>query len=184
MNVRLPAVILATAAMCVVGFSQSAIVKQARGKSVRPLSSTILLLFGGGSRVASGLSGFRMGFSSILTSFVAAALLLASLCKVIAAPPADAELQNRAWFESLEQPGERHLPCCSVADCHLTASRASQTGYEVEIEDSWIVVPDDRVLEDVSNPTGRAVVCYRRVVNPDLNQSELRIFCFVRPPET
>lgn len=127
---------------------------------------------------------FQVGFGCIRNGGVAVVLLLASLFQASAAMPADGELQNRAWFESLEQPGERHLLCCSIADCHLATSRASQSGYEVAIEHAWIVVPADRVLLNVSNPTGRAVVCYRRVVNPDLDRWELRIFCFVRPPET
>ena len=124
-----------------------------------------------------------IGFRSILASLVAALLLVASVCQVTAAPPVDAELQNHAWFESLEQPGGRHLLCCSIADCHLTASRTSQTGYEVAIENAWIAVPADRVLQNVRNPTGRAVVCYRHIANPQVKQEELRIYCFVRPPE-
>ena len=111
-------------------------------------------------------------------------LLVASLSPATAAPAPGTELQHRAWFESLEQPGERHLLCCSIADCHVTSSRASQNGYEVAIDSAWLVVPADRVLNNVSNPTGRAVVCYRRVINLDNKQWELRIFCFVRPPET
>ena len=116
----------------------------------------------------------------VISGFV---LLFASLSQGTAAPPADAELQNHAWFESLEQPGERHLLCCSIADCHLAASRTSQAGYEVAIENAWIAVPADRVLQNVRNPTGRAVVCYRRIANPQVKQEELRIYCFVRPPE-
>jgi hypothetical protein len=118
-----------------------------------------------------------------MSGVVAVALLFACLCRVSAAPPPDSELQNHAWFERLEQPGGRHLPCCSIADCHLAAARVSQDGYEVAIENSWIVVPADRVLQNVGNPTGRAVVCYRHIVDPELKQWELRIFCFVRPPE-
>lgn len=121
--------------------------------------------------------------NGILTGLVAVVLLAASLCPATAAPPADSELQNHTWFESLQQPGEGHLLCCSIADCHLAASRISQAGYEVAIENSWIAVPADRVLQNVSNPTGRAVVCYRHIVDPELKQWELRIFCFVRPPE-
>ena len=80
------------------------------------------------------------------------------------------------------------MPCCSIADCHVTTSRVTPVGYEVAIDDSWVVVPPDRVLEQVSNPTGRAVVCYRHVITPanggDINERGIMIFCFVRPPET
>jgi hypothetical protein len=77
----------------------------------------------------------------IVSGLVAVILLLGSSCRAMAAPPADADLQNHAWFESLEQPGERHLLCCSIVDCHLTASRTSQDGYEVAIENSWTFPP-------------------------------------------
>lgn len=127
--------------------------------------------------------GSSKATTCVLGGLVAVVLFLGSLCQASAAPPADADLQNHAWFESLQQPGERHLLCCSIADCHLAASRISQDGYEVAIENSWIMVPADRVLQNVSNPTGRAVVCYRHIVDPELKQWELRIFCFVRPPE-
>ena len=121
-----------------------------------------------------------------LAIFIAGGLvmLFASLSQGTAAPPSNAELQNRAWFESLEQPGERHLLCCSIADCRISSSRATPEGYEVAIENAWIAVPADRVLQNVSNPTGRAVVCYRRVLDPEVKNWELRIFCFVRPAET
>ena len=119
----------------------------------------------------------------IVNGLIAVVLLLASLSRASAAPPADSELRNHAWFESLEQPGERHVLCCSIADCHLTAARVAHDAYEVAIENAWIVVPADRVLQNVSNPTGRAVVCYRHILDPELKQWGLRIFCFVRPPE-
>jgi len=128
-------------------------------------------------------TGGKIALSCILASVVAVILLFAFPHKINAAPPAEAKLQHHTWFESLEQPGERHLLCCSISDCHLTASRVSQDGYEVAIEDAWMVVPADRVLQNVANPTGRAVVCYRRILDPELERWELRIFCFVRPPE-
>jgi hypothetical protein len=129
--------------------------------------------------------GARNGWLSLAISVASGLVLLfAFLSQGSAAPPANAELQNRAWFESLEQPGERHLLCCSIADCRVTSSRASPQGYEVAIENAWIAVPADRVLQNVSNPTGRAVVCYRRVLDPEVKNWELRIFCFVRPTET
>jgi|SRR5690242_16694071 hypothetical protein len=115
-------------------------------------------------------------------------LVAAFLCSFTrfgsAAPPPNTDLENKLWFESLTQPGGLHLPCCSIADCHLTTSRSSSAGYEALIEGAWRTVPADRVLQKISNPTGRAVVCYRRVVEPLIERSEIMIFCFVRPPET
>jgi hypothetical protein len=130
-----------------------------------------------------GRNGSFRATICFISGLLAVVLLFVSPGKASAAPPANADLQNHAWFESLEQPGERHLLCCSIADCHLTASRPSQDGYEVAIENTWIIVLADRVLQNVSNPTGRAVVCYRHIINPELKQWELKIFCFVRPPE-
>jgi hypothetical protein len=113
-----------------------------------------------------------------------AALLLSVVCSAAAAPPPDTALTYQQWFESLKQPDEHHLPCCSVADCHFATARASGIGYEVAIETAWVAVPSDRILERVSNPTGRAVVCYRHILDIDNDHNDIiRIFCFVRPPE-
>ena len=118
--------------------------------------------------------------------FIATVLGFARLA--LAAPPPDTELTNQQWFESLLQPGGRHLPCCPIADCHVTTSRVTNAGYEVAIDDSWVAVPADKVVQQVSNPTGRAVVCYRHILNPgnsgDIDQPGIMIFCFVRPPDT
>jgi len=116
-----------------------------------------------------------------------AALVLGLANLALAAPPPNTELTNQQWFESLLQPGGRHLPCCSIADCHVTTSRVTIAGYEVVIEDSWVAVPADRVVQQISNPTGSAVVCYRHILNPgnsgDIDQPGIMIFCFVRPPD-
>lgn len=124
----------------------------------------------------------------LFVGFFAAAIVLGVAHRALAAPPSNTDLSNQQWFESLLQPGGRHLPCCSIADCHVTTSRVTNAGYEVVIDDSWVAIPADRVVEQVSNPTGRAVVCYRHILNPgnsgDIDQSGIMIFCFVRPPET
>jgi hypothetical protein len=99
----------------------------------------------------------------------AAAVLLLSPA-IEAAPPADSDLKYKDWFESLRQPGTG-IPCCSIADCRLTAYRMSADGYEVPLDGRWIVVPADKVLNHIPNPTGRGVVCY----SPPAS-----IFCFIR----
>ena len=120
--------------------------------------------------------------------FLVAITLALFMGRAIAAPPADAEPGLRSWFEELRQPGEKHLPCCSIADCRLASSRVTPSGYEVMIDAAWVAVPADRVLRQVSNPTGHAVVCYRRVRDPEqkgeIDRAAISIFCFVRPPET
>ena len=120
-------------------------------------------------------------YFAFLSALCAATLSLAA--SAAAARPYDRQSHYEDWFQSLEQPGGRHLLCCAVADCHLTSSRQSPIGYEVLIEGAWVMVPGDRVLQQVRNPTGQAVVCYRRVVEPLIERSDIIIFCFVRPPE-
>jgi hypothetical protein len=121
----------------------------------------------------------------LISAALAAMFLLSFVCRATAAPPPNAALTYQHWFESLEQPGERHLLCCSIADCHFATARATNVGYEVAIENSWVVVPSDRILQRVSNPTGHAVVCYRHIfdIEHDDHADIIRIFCFVRPPD-
>ena len=76
-----------------------------------------------------------------LPGFIVAISLVSFVCPALAAPPADAELGLKSWFEGLRQPGERQLPCCSIADCRLAASRVTQSGYEVMIGAAWICGP-------------------------------------------
>ena len=129
---------------------------------------------------SAALSSTRHHLSAVLV----ASLLCLFGGRATAAPPPNAALVYQQWFEGLEQPGEHHLPCCSIADCHFAVARATMVGYEVAIENSWIVVPSDRILQNVSNPTGRAVVCYRHILDIENDHRDMiRIFCFVRPPD-
>ncbi len=99
-----------------------------------------------------------------------------SLISVIAgaAPPDNADTSLAPWYQSLRQPGTG-ISCCSMADCRATEYRTSAFGYEAFIDDKWLAVPPDRVLQHVDNPTGRAIVCY---------VPGRGILCFVRPAET
>ena len=90
-----------------------------------------------------------------------------------AQPPANADPALAPWFQSLQAPNG--TSCCSNADCRTTDYRIGPTGYEALIDNRWIAVPRDRVLDHVANPTGRAVVCYLPAMG---------ILCFVRPSET
>jgi hypothetical protein len=90
-----------------------------------------------------------------------------------AAPPENADPALAPWFQSLQAPNG--TSCCSLADCRMTDYRTKATGYEAFVDNRWIAVPRDRVLDHVANPTGRAVVCY---------MPSMGILCFVRPSET
>jgi len=91
-----------------------------------------------------------------------------------AAPPENSDPALAPWFQSLRQPGTG-ISCCSVADCRVTDYRTNAVGYEALIDEKWLPVPPDRILQHISNPTGRAIVCY----HPGTG-----ILCFVRPSET
>jgi hypothetical protein len=91
-----------------------------------------------------------------------------------AAPPENADPSLAPWFQSLRQPGTG-ISCCSIADCRVTDYRMDAVGYEALIDEKWMSVPPDRILQHISNPTGRAIVCY----HPGTG-----ILCFVRPSET
>lgn len=89
-------------------------------------------------------------------------------------PPPNADPTLAPWFQSLRAP-DTGVSCCSVADCRATDYRTKGDHYEVMIDDKWVVVPADKVLQRIDNPVGRAVVCYTPA---------LGIMCFVRATET
>jgi hypothetical protein len=91
-----------------------------------------------------------------------------------AQPPEGADPNLAPWFGSLRQPGTG-TSCCSIADCRATDYRLMSDHYEVLIEDKWLAVPPDKILQRVDNPVGRAVVCWT---------PQLGIMCFVRATET
>ena len=101
-----------------------------------------------------GAIGRWLKIRSVAGGIFVAAIILGFAQLALAAPPSDTELTHQRWFESLLQPGERHLPCCSIADCHITTSRVTNAGYEVAIDDSWIAVPVDLHGSDHAEHSG------------------------------
>jgi hypothetical protein len=91
-----------------------------------------------------------------------------------AEPPPNADPALAPWYQSLRQP-KTGVSCCSIADCRAADYRTSGDHYEVFINDRWTTVPQDKVLQHVDNPVGRAVVCWTPA---------LGIMCFVRATET
>jgi hypothetical protein len=75
-----------------------------------------------------------------------------------AAPPENADPALHGWFESLKQP-KTGISCCSTADCRPVQYRLAPDGYEALLDARWIRVPADRILHQISNPTGRAILC-------------------------
>jgi hypothetical protein len=102
----------------------------------------------------------------------AAAMLTAA--NAAAAPPDGADPTLAPWFQGLRQPGTG-TSCCSIADCRTTDYRTNGESYEALIDDRWVAVPSDKILQRADNPTGRAVVCWTPTRG---------IMCFVRASET
>lgn len=102
---------------------------------------------------------------------IIALALLVSAAPTKAAPPPESSKSLEPWFESLQRP-DGTGSCCSMADCRRVQSRLSGKGYEILLDDLWIVVPPNNVLHR-DNPTGDAVACTRGHL----------IFCFVPAPE-
>ena len=90
-----------------------------------------------------------------------------------AAAPPEGPLKYKDWFEGLRQPGTQ-AQCCSIADCRVKPYRMTADGYEVQLDDRWVRVPPEKILQRIDNPTGGAVVCY---TPPE------HIMCFVRATE-
>lgn len=80
----------------------------------------------------------------------------------------------RKWFKELRSPS--NIPCCDIADGHMTTWRPSQVnGYEYEayIEEQWVPVPPEVVIRGIPNPTGSAVVWYIKL------SEIIQIRCFI-----
>jgi len=109
-----------------------------------------------------------------LSPAVVAAAGLAFAISAKAEPPPNADPALAPWYQSLHQP-DTGVSCCSIADCRAADYRTNGGHYEVYINDKWTVVPQDKILQRIDNPVGRAVVCWTPA---------LGIMCFVRATET
>ena len=101
--------------------------------------------------------------------------MLAAIAIAWARPPEGADPALHGWFDSLKQPGTG-MPCCSVADCRPADYRLASGGYEALLDNTWVRVPDNRILRGLSNPVGRAIVCRTPISRA--------ILCFVPASET
>lgn len=80
------------------------------------------------------------------------------------------------WFNSLKD--ANGASCCDISDGHVLRSNEFRTAgdyWEVRLNDSWVRVPPEKVLHNVDNPMGSAVVFHNNYGT---------IFCFVRPAES
>jgi len=123
-----------------------------------------------------------------LVMFMGAAIVYAVFA-AHSAPPPGGPGPFSDWYKSLQTPSGGS--CCDEADCRPVADVRSfrredddgniEQGYEVLVTPEshgapapmWVPVPADRILPR-SNPTGRAVACWRPYIG---------VLCFVRPTE-
>ncbi len=107
--------------------------------------------------------------------FVLALCALLGIRGSAAAPPDGADPAMHGWFESLKQPGSG-ISCCSIADCRPVDYRLGADGYEALLDARWVRVPDDKIIRNKPNPTGRAQLCRSPISGS--------ILCFVPASET
>ncbi len=95
--------------------------------------------------------------------------------------PAHDDGEFAEWFRALRDPSSG-ISCCSPGrDCRAVEEyRASDVpgGYQVRDEGMWVDVPPSKVLQNVDNPTGRAVACFGYV------DGRIYVRCLVRPAES
>ncbi len=83
--------------------------------------------------------------------------------------------QERDWFKSVRSPSG--VPCCNIADGHLTSWTQSPNGqYIVPINGNQVPVPPEAVVR-TANPLDNAIVWYVAVGN------DIFIRCFVPSSE-
>jgi hypothetical protein len=108
-----------------------------------------------------------------------------------AEPPANVapDPQLQQWFKALRQPGTGQL-CCAISNCRLVPFGIRDEHYEVTIDGWTYVVPAERIIDGIANPTGKAVACYQfdnfgpplpAGAPRDHPQDTAEILCFIPP---
>jgi hypothetical protein len=102
-------------------------------------------------------------------------MLLAALlaAPATAAPPENADPALAPWFQSLKAP-DTGVGCCGEADCRAEPWRLIEDRYEAYLDNRWVPIPEDKILQRTDNPLGHAITCH----------AGQRIFCFIRPADT
>src|ERR1700743_3738292 len=85
-----------------------------------------------------------------------------------------------SWFLSLHN--KHKVPCCDLSDGHAIAPedwKSDHGHYKALVNDVWMDVPDEAVLDDQPNKAGRALIWTRRVYD-----GSTQIECFMPGPMT
>ena len=116
-------------------------------------------------------------------ALLTAAWLTLAAALAEAPPGSDPNSETSKWYRSLERP-DLGGSCCDVSDCRPVESRSAGDHFEafvdrktfgVEAPDAWLSIPNEKLLHNQRNLTGRAVLCWLKSTGP---------MCFVRPWET
>lgn len=83
------------------------------------------------------------------------------------APPENADPELAPFFKSLKIPGTE-ISCCNLTDCRTVKIRINEKKLQVFIDskkfiggtDTWVDVPENRILSPRPNPTGEPVACW------------------------
>ena len=102
------------------------------------------------------------------------------LLLLIAAPP-DADQSLAPWFHSLQDPSTGGM-CCGIADCRNYPVRADGEHYYVLFEGTWIIVPDEAILDRFDNPTGDYIACVQKFTWQNGSLLPPSVRCLVKPP--
>jgi hypothetical protein len=110
----------------------------------------------------------------------------------LANPPPGTALnsQEHKWWECLQQPSNKHQPCCSLSDGHVLGDKQwkiSKDHYAVELEGHWFTVPNSAVIRlsktcgEEPNADNRPMAKVWYAPNRDMNSSITSVvwYCFL-----
>jgi hypothetical protein len=112
-----------------------------------------------------------IGYRTLMAAAALAAV--AGLAAVaLAAPPPGSLGTYREWFQGLMR-NDTGTSCCDESDGRITDARLTADGWEARTQvDTWVKVPDDKILRGKGNPTGRPVLFWLPATG---------VLCFVEP---
>ena len=89
--------------------------------------------------------------------------------------------KTREWFQRLRNNKTGEM-CCNVSDCFQSEMIYENDIYYALLPNGLkLKIPPEAIIEEFeqSNPTGKAIVCYQTLPDPE-GQQEYRVRCFVR----
>lgn len=98
-------------------------------------------------------------------------------------PSQDQAIHER-FYSTWMMPDNRSVSCCDNQDCSPAESRIENGEWvarKVGRNDSWTVVPPEKVERDRESPDGRSHLCSRRITWPWTSKLGLgeAVFCFI-----